>query len=985
MGARLLPGISVSALAVLCGMGLIACGDADGDTAGPVGSAGHGGSAGSAGSSSDAAVVDGSSETGSASDGSAGGSADAGPDGPPYRVPDILTHAKPPLGKEPGVIFRWRADGTSTTPGVLSDGVQTIEVKRTTPFSSFRYADFHGVSTGASPGYLGNEAIQVQPDGFTVQAWFRARSVDGTRTLFSNTGSNKGISFDLIDGRLHILFSTDDGGTAYRHNIQSDSTSIESGKWYAAAVSVAKETSQFRVAFFVDGTRAMESNVPFDHGSVLLDSTERPAVAAEPNSAALSGEGFDGAMHAVMVLNHPVSDDILGSPWLRDGGRYFGMPSYHDYLTVPEPSGTSTATPPYSDRRINFARRIGLTDRDARFPGLRKARTRLGLPLANDRFMPGGVALSQDGKTMWLGFHYVSTDGANPDGYASMVGEADLPSYQLTRVYRLLDTSGTPLTTAIGGLTRAGNLLYATVGSKVLAFNRSDAVAEAQPDQDMPDAPAVLGLKALKSFDVRTADAALAWDQGANALWLSGPSADGAFLDRYDLAADGAIANPSTTLSDERLVPPSVVKFVHGVTPIDLGAGRCFLLASHDNAAVGAGTASRINLWCEGNKTAAARLQMSSGAAGLAVGPDGTLWIASVSGAAFFQKRISEQQWYDVLTPYVTGYDSSVLAPTIVNCQKGDMQPYLGDVHTHSSYSDGTLLPSDVFKTGRDTAKLDYMLMTDHGGSLTTTEYSECKKQASALTSASFIASCGYEVAIKPASGTTYDHHNRLFAGTHTSNPANISELYDDLVACSGCVGQMNHPASTTYPWKDEAWSSKADAQMALCELSGGAKADAIAKYHSLLGHGWHLAPSCNSDTHDNAPGNGGKRTGIFATGLDAASIKQAMEQRRTFAGNAGNGASIRLMAEDCWMGARLQGYVHASFFVEAIDSAVGFTGIELVGKDAQVVHKIDCQDKTTCSETVALETDPAWKYLIAIATRSDGRWMISAPVWLED
>jgi len=501
----------------------------------------------------------------------------------------------------------------------------------------------------------------------------------------------------------------------------------------------------------------------------------------------------------------------------------------------------------------------------------------------------------------------------------------------------------------------------------------------------MPDAPEVLGLKASKAFDVRAADAAVAWDRDANALWLSGPSSDGAFLDRYDLAADGAIANPSASQSDERLTPPASIKLVHGVTPVKLGSGRCFLLASHDYAAVGAATAGRINVWCEGNKTAAARLQMSSGTAGMSVGPDGTLWIASVSGAAFYQKRTNQQQWYDVLTPYVTGYDQSALLPEVVNCQKGDMQPYLGDVHSHTSYSDGTLLPADVFKTARDTVKLDYLQLTDHGGSLTTAEYADCKKQAAALTSASFVGMCGYETAVKPASGGTYDHTNILFADAPSGNEGAVAEIYDKLVACTGCLGQMNHPASTSYPWKDEAWSSKADAQMALAEFNGGTKADALAKYHSLLGRGWHLAPSCNSDTHGNVPGNGDKRTGVFAPKLDAASIKQAIQQRRTFASNSGNGASIRLMAEDCWMGARLQGYVHASFFVEAIDDAVGFTSIELAGRDGQVVHKIDCQDKTTCGETVALETDPAWKYLVAIATRSDGKWMISSPIWLED
>jgi hypothetical protein len=62
--------------------------------------------------------------------------------------------------------------------------------------------------------------------------------------------------------------------------------------------------------------------------------------------------------------NHPVGDDILGVGRLVEGGRYFGAPSYHDYLQIPESAGRADADPPYSNRRYNCERRIAGTDRN---------------------------------------------------------------------------------------------------------------------------------------------------------------------------------------------------------------------------------------------------------------------------------------------------------------------------------------------------------------------------------------------------------------------------------------------------------------------------------------------------------------------------------------------------------------------------------------------------------------------------------------------
>jgi len=172
---------------------------------------------------------------------------------------------------------------------------------------------------------------------------------------------------------------------------------------------------------------------------------------------------------------------------------------------------------------------------------------------------------------------------------------------------------------------------------------------------------------------------------------------------------------------------------------------------------------------------------------------------------------------------------------------------------------------------------------------------------------------------------------------------------------------------------------------MALAELNGAAQAAARAYYFKLLDGGWHVAPTWNSDTHSMNPSAGGRRSGLFASALDEASIKAAITERRTFAGNTGNGGSLALDAQGCWMGVRLQGYLSATIHVRAEDAEVGFSSIVLRSRAGAVVHTFDCAGEKICDATMTLDIDPAQRYIVADATRTDGKWILSSPVWVED
>src|SRR5207247_1600845 len=44
----------------------------------------------------------------------------------------------------------------------------------------------------------------------------------------------------------------------------------------------------------------------------------------------------------------------------------------------------------------------------------------------------------------------------------------------------------------------------------------------------------------------------------------------------------------------------------------------------------------------------------------------------------------------------------------------GELKVYFGNLHSHTSYSDGSGTPREAFRYARDTGKLDFLAITEH-------------------------------------------------------------------------------------------------------------------------------------------------------------------------------------------------------------------------------------------------------------------------------
>lgn len=340
-----------------------------------------------------------------------------------------------------------------------------------------------------------------------------------------------------------------------------------------------------------------------------------------------------------------------------------------------------------------------------------------------------------------------------------------------------------------------------------------------------------------------------------------------------------------------------------------------------------------------------------------------------------------------------SGWDAGLDAGSMKGCIEGVFLPFYGNLHAHTSASDGAGSAAEAFAYARDTGGLDVQAVTDHLEQLYTLlgtpsgELAECEKAAEAATvDGAFLAICGYEY----GSGfgiTGSTGHNNVFFIDYLLPMVQLDfhDFYKSLTGCPDCVAQFNHPGDESpQDWNNFAYSAAVDAKMTAFEFNGAGPV--FDMFFRALDKGWHVSPTNNEDNHgaDWGTKNQG-RTGLYLAALTSGALHAALRERRTFM-TRDNDAAITLMADTtCWMGSMLEGYSSLTVDVEAKDAEPGdgFSSIQIMGPHKTVLHTIDCAAAAACGGSYDIDVD-APTYVVARADQVDGDFLVSAPIWVE-
>ncbi|MCJ7490391.1 MAG: PHP domain-containing protein [Thermoplasmata archaeon] len=334
---------------------------------------------------------------------------------------------------------------------------------------------------------------------------------------------------------------------------------------------------------------------------------------------------------------------------------------------------------------------------------------------------------------------------------------------------------------------------------------------------------------------------------------------------------------------------------------------------------------------------------------------------------------------------------------------------YFGDLHSHTSYSDGTGTPDEAYTTARSRGA-DFLAITDHYFPLTEVEWKDTLRSADEHTvNLEFVAMAGYEYylpginelniygteTLAPHSGETpkaYYMGNRMTGGSF------IPWIYDWIADEPGAIGQWDHPLSYGCPvawdfFQFDFCTEERDAAMGMLECYNWGYRDS--SYIKALDEGWHIMPTATEDDHyGDWISPLGIRTVLLAPSLTRDNLYEAMREGRGYA-TLDENLEIRFTLNGEVMGSSLSSPGATSYTASiVIDDTDGLcdaiTLVEIVTDRNETAWSFEpTSDSWSISETVVLSGDGAPRYFFVRVTtvsplngEEPGVTAWTAPVW---
>ena len=240
----------------------------------------------------------------------------------------------------------------------------------------------------------------------------------------------------------------------------------------------------------------------------------------------------------------------------------------------------------------------------------------------------------------------------------------------------------------------------------------------------------------------------------------------------------------------------------------------------------------------------------------------------------------------------------------------GKLTQYFGQLHSHTTNSDGAGSVEDAFKHASTVKDIDFLAVTDHSNSLETTAGTANIKDGSSSTkwlygrdmadkytvSDKFTGIYGYEMTWSNGTGHINTYNSAGFENRNTAKyklSSGLKTYYDVLKTVPDTISQFNHPGTTFGDFNDFAnYDPVIDNLITLVEVGNGEGAigsngyfPSYQYYTRALDKGWHVAPTNNQDNHKGKWGDANTaRSVLLADSLDRDDLYDAMRNRRAYA-----------------------------------------------------------------------------------------------------
>jgi hypothetical protein len=341
-----------------------------------------------------------------------------------------------------------------------------------------------------------------------------------------------------------------------------------------------------------------------------------------------------------------------------------------------------------------------------------------------------------------------------------------------------------------------------------------------------------------------------------------------------------------------------------------------------------------------------------------------------------------------------------------------DIEPqyslYFGDLHSHTSYSDGVDTPDVAYTTARATGG-DFLAITDHYFPLTDVEWADMRRSADEHSiDGEFVAMAGYEYylpginelniygteSLAPHAGLTPEAY---YQGSRMTGGSFIPWIYDWIADEPGAIGQWNHPVSYGCPvawdfYQFDYCTGERDAAMGMIECYNWGYRDS--SYVKALDEGWHVMPTATEDDHyGDWISPLGIRTVLLAPSLTRDNLYEAMREGRGYA-TLDENLEIRFTLNGEVMGSDLSSPGAASYTAsiqisdpDGLDDAI--TLVEIVSDGNETAWSFAPLSGSYVNPNIELSGDDAPRYFfVRVTTVSplngevEGVTAWTAPVW---
>jgi len=304
---------------------------------------------------------------------------------------------------------------------------------------------------------------------------------------------------------------------------------------------------------------------------------------------------------------------------------------------------------------------------------------------------------------------------------------------------------------------------------------------------------------------------------------------------------------------------------------------------------------------------------------------------------------------------------------------KNRLKVYFADLHSHTGYSDGTLLPIVAHDYARKVAKLDVFFLTDHLEQISDTEWLDIRETAwDACQDGKFVA-------IPSLEWTKKEGHMNILDPMTRHWPADVEGLYK-ATADAGVICKFNHPGRGDKVFNGLAYSQIGDKAIQLMEVRREEEEEA---YIRALGLGWHIAPDGSDDTHRPNWGDRFAWSGILAPGLSKQNILHALRNRHCYS-TLDRNCILVFKANGATMGDIITEPVETvkvAVVVNDPDPNDPIAKIELF--EDGVVVQTDRPNSNRCRWKTTFKPEPGEHYYFVKITQKDSNMIWSAPIWV--